>query len=185
VGNDLFLKPRLGSVTMGAGSAGSVLVVVVDGGGSMPKSGEDRIPLLAVWVAILAGMAISFLVEFWQKAEFALLLLPALAFFWAWVGLGSCLGLLVTHRWLAPMGRWQAHGTAQLTAILCATCLYLGVHNDVLRSVRELRRFNWDLVAYYLVWIQFLYFGLATLASLLVSLALLLCAHLSGSRRAV
>lgn len=126
---------------------------------------------LAIAVALLLGLSISALAAVLEHGELACLVIPALVVFWCWVALGTCVGLLIIDRRLAPMAAWQAHTAALLTALLCGMGLFTGAHEYVLRSVRQLLRFSQDLIGYYLVSLQLLYFVAAALASFLASAA--------------
>ena len=134
--------------------------------------------LRAVLVSLCCGVGLSALVTAVEYRSLVVVLLVPITVFWSWVALGTCIGLFLGQRLLGPMARWMAHVIALSTALLCAGFAYTGVHDQVLRSIRPLLRFNQDLAGYYLVAIQLWYFGVAGLASLLMSVGLL------GARKA-
>jgi len=138
----------------------------------MSRGNGERNLLRAVAGALLAGLLLSTVAAVHENGVLAFLIVPALAVFWAWVALGTICGLMLTHRWIAPLPARQANAAAFLAALLCGAGVFTGAHEPLFRSLQPLFRFNPDLIGYHLVGIQLAYFGAAALASFLSSAAL-------------
>jgi len=148
---------------------------------------EDREENLVrgVFIALVSGLWFSSLAAVLKHGEVAIVVVPALAVFWSWVALGTCVGLFVTDRCLAALSSGQALAASLLTAAFSGACVFTGAHEHFPLSLRQFLHFNQDLVGYYLVWLQIVYFVVATLASLLISATATSIARLRRRRPAV